>query len=92
MDAIPTSERIRRLIGQFAEVDPAEVVPAGRLRGYSVDSLRAFDLVMSLEDEFGIQIQIEDLQTVRTVGDLVGFVEARLEQRENYEGHDATAS
>ena len=39
------------------------------------DSLDIVDLVMTLEDEFDIEIPDEDVEGVRTVGDLVKYLE-----------------
>lgn len=39
------------------------------------DSLDVVDLVMNLEDEFDIEIPDEDIENVRTVGDIVKYLE-----------------
>ena len=39
------------------------------------DSLDLVDLVMSLEDEFGIEINDDQVETIKTVGDIVRFIE-----------------
>ena len=41
------------------------------------DSLDVVDLVMSLEDEFDVEIPDEDVENVRTVGDIVKYLEER---------------
>lgn len=41
------------------------------------DSLDVVDLVMSLEDEFDVEIPDEDVENVRTVGDIVKYLEDR---------------
>lgn len=41
------------------------------------DSLDVVDLVMSLEDEFDLEIPDEDVENVRTVGDIVKYLEDR---------------
>ena len=40
------------------------------------DSLDAVDLIMAIEDEFGIELDDEAAQNVRKVGDLVSYIEA----------------
>lgn len=40
------------------------------------DSLETVELVMALEEEFGIEISDEDAEKIRTVGDAVNFISA----------------
>lgn len=40
-----------------------------------VDSLDLFELVMELEEEFGIEIPSEDLENLATVGDVAKYIE-----------------
>ena len=39
------------------------------------DSLDLFELVMALEDEFGVEIPTEELEAMATVGDVVKYIE-----------------
>jgi acyl carrier protein len=41
------------------------------------DSLDIVELVMALEDEFDIKIPDEDYDKIKTVGDVIGYVEAK---------------
>lgn len=41
----------------------------------AADSLDLFELVMALEDEFGIEIPSEDLEKLATVGDVMEYLE-----------------
>ncbi|MDE6889666.1 MAG: acyl carrier protein [Eubacterium sp.] len=38
------------------------------------DSLDIFELVMALEEEFGVEIPSEDLENVNTVGDVINYL------------------
>lgn len=40
------------------------------------DSLDVVDLLMSIEDEFEIEIPDEEIENIRTVGDLVNYIES----------------
>jgi acyl carrier protein len=42
-----------------------------------VDSLDLFELVMELEEEFGIEIPSEDLENLNTIGDVAKYIESR---------------
>ena len=40
------------------------------------DSLDVVDLLMSIEDEFEVEIPDEEVENIKTVGDLVSYIEA----------------
>lgn len=42
------------------------------------DSLDVVDLLMSIEDEFEIEIPDEEIENIRTVGDLVSYIESNI--------------
>ena len=44
------------------------------------DSLDVVDLVMSLEEEFNIEIPDEEVENIKTVGDIVKFIEEKTEE------------
>ena len=39
------------------------------------DSLDLFELVMALEEEYGVEIPTEDLENISTIGDVVKYIE-----------------
>ncbi len=41
-----------------------------------IDSLDLYEVVTALEDEFGIEIQPEDLDGIKTVGDVIEYLAA----------------
>lgn len=43
------------------------------------DSLDVVDMVMSLEEEFDVEIPDEEIETMKTVGDIVKFIESKNE-------------
>jgi len=42
------------------------------------DSLDSIDIVMSVEDEFGIEVPDEVIENVKTVADIVDYIESRI--------------
>ena len=42
------------------------------------DSLDTVELIMQFEEEFGIEIPDEDAENIRTVGDVIGYLEDKL--------------
>ncbi|MBT1247363.1 MULTISPECIES: acyl carrier protein [unclassified Thermosipho (in: thermotogales)] len=47
------------------------------------DSLDVVDLVMILEDEYGVKIEDDELERIATIEDLLNILEPKLKDREN---------
>jgi len=68
-------DRMRRIIAEQLGVEEAQVVPGASFEDdLNADSLDLVELIMSLEEEFGIEISEEDAEKMRTVGDSVEYV------------------
>jgi len=77
-----TEPRVRNVVAIHLDVDPGRLLPGARLgEDLCVDSLAAVELAMVLEDEFDIALPEEVLGCVRTYGDVVRLVQARVEKR-----------
>ena len=57
-------------------VDAASITPESSFKDLNVDSLDIAEMVMTLEDEFGITIELEE--GVNTVEDLVNLIMKRM--------------
>ncbi len=74
------SERvIQRLIeASDLEVEPGDVSPATSLRDdLEIGSLQALTLIMDLEEDFEITVEDDEFEQLRTVGDVIGLLEAK---------------
>lgn len=71
-----TAAVVRRLVAETCGIGAEEVRDDGLLLEYGLDSVRAMDLVISLEEAFGIHVKDEDAATLRRVEDVVRYVEA----------------
>jgi acyl carrier protein len=62
--------------------EPYELADGREIReGLGLDSVDVVGLVMRVEREFRIRLSMEDLQGVRTVGDLLDLLQAKLAER-----------
>jgi acyl carrier protein len=75
----PTIDIIRRFIADVCAVDPAKIQPQSKLLAFGLDSVRLLDLLLAVEEQFGLQLSESDpeLATVETVSDLVALIEKR---------------
>lgn len=71
-------ERVKKIVVEQLDVDPAEVTPeAGIKEDLGADSLDVVDLIMQLEDEFDLTIEEEEAEKINTVGDIVNFISSK---------------
>ncbi len=69
-------EKVRVIICDQLELDEDVVtMDAVLLEDLGADSIDLADLVMTLEDEFDMEISDEELENIRTVADIVKFIE-----------------
>ena len=72
--------KVRDHLSQELEVDPDQVQEGTRFReDLDADSLDLYELVMELEDTYGVRVAEEDAAEIETVGQAIDFVLARLQ-------------
>ena len=70
---------VRNHLSTELEVEPQKIQPETRFReDLDADSLDLYELVMELEDRYGIRVSEEEAADIETVGDAVDFVCARV--------------
>ena len=78
-EELPVDERVRELICEQLSVSPDEVTPEATFVGdLSADSLDMVELMMALEEQFGMDISEDQAERIQTVGDAVAFIEQRI--------------
>ena len=71
-----TYERLKKIIVEQLGVDEEEVTPtASFVEDLNADSLDLVELIMSLEEEFGMEISDEDAERIQKVQDAVEYIE-----------------
>ncbi|SDN82389.1 acyl carrier protein [Acetanaerobacterium elongatum] len=72
-------EKVRQIICDQLDLEEDVVtMEANILEDLGADSLDIVDLVMSLEEEFDIEIPDEQVENIKTVGDIVKYIEAEV--------------
>jgi acyl carrier protein len=71
-------ERVKQMIVEELNVPEEKITLEARLaEDLGADSIDAVELIMNIEDEFEIQVSAEEAQNIKTVGDLVRYIEAQ---------------
>ena len=74
-------DKVKDILAEQLRLDPDRITADAEiiadLGAYSLDVLQ---LLMTIEDEYGVKIPDEELENFRTVGDIVEYVEANFEE------------
>ncbi len=71
-------EKLKKIIAGQLNVDEAKITPESNFKeDLNADSLDLFELIMSLEDEYSVEIPAEDLEKMATVQDVVNYLASK---------------
>ncbi len=74
-----TFEKMQEIISEQLEIAIDEITYDSHImEDLNADSLDVVDLIMSIEDEFGIEVPDEALENIRTVEDVVKYIEDHI--------------
>ena len=70
-------EKIRSIISEQLSIDDIDSITldTSLAEDLEADSLDAVEVIMALEDEFGIEIPDEEAENFKTIGDICKFIE-----------------
>lgn len=73
-------EKVKEIIVEQLGVDEGSITTSTHLmKDLEADSLDAVEIIMAIEDEFDLEIPDEDAEKFQIVGDIVKYVEERVE-------------
>ena len=71
-------EKVKEIVANQLNVDPKEVTEnASLIDDLGADSLDTVELMISLEEEFEIDISDEEAEKLKTIGDVVNYIQQR---------------
>ncbi|MFN3477709.1 MAG: acyl carrier protein [Candidatus Methylomirabilales bacterium] len=77
------AEQVRRIIAEQLMVELDEVTDdASFIEDLGADSLDTVEMIMEIEDEFGIEIPDEDAEKIQTVGAAIEYVKKKVEAQQ----------
>ena len=70
-------EKIKEIIAEQLGIDDADTITleTSLIEDLEADSLGAVEVIMALEDEFGIEIPDEEAENFKTIGDICKFID-----------------
>ena len=74
-------ETIQEIISKQIGLDKKAIkLESNLLQDLDADSIEAVEIIMSIEDEYGVEIPESAIEDILTVQDLVDFIEGHIEQ------------
>ena len=72
-------EKIKKiLVEQLGVSEDKITLEANIVEDLEADSLSVMQIIMELEEEFGLQVEDEDVNSLRTVGEIVSYCESKV--------------
>ncbi len=73
-----TENKVKEIICDLLSVEMEELTTDTNLKeDLQADSLDFTEIVMQIEDDFEIETEEEDMMTIKTVGDIVNYIESK---------------
>lgn len=73
-------DKVKKLIAEKLEVDPGDVVPkASLIDDLGADSLAIVEMIMTMEEEFDIEVPDDDAEQLRTVEDAIKYIQKKTQ-------------
>ena len=72
-----TFDKIKAILAEQLDADIDEMTMDTKIKkDLGADSLDVVELLMSIEDEFSVEIPDEEIENIKTIGELVEYIEA----------------
>ena len=75
-----TFDKVKNIIAEqlgISDIDSI-TIETSMMNDLDADSLDAVEIIMALEDEFGISIPDEDAENIKNIGDIVNYIEDKI--------------
>jgi len=70
--------KVKKMISEQLGVEESEIAKETSFEDLDADSLDIVELVMALEEEFSLEIADEEVEKIKSVGDVVRYIETRV--------------
>jgi len=74
-------ERLKKIVAEQLGVDESKIVPSARFTDdLNADSLDLVEMIMSLEEEFSVEIPDEDAEKIVSVQDAIDYIDTHSQE------------
>ena len=72
-------EKVKAILSEQFDVEEDSITAETRIsEDLGADSMDVVDLLMSLEDEFEVEVPDDEIENIKTVGELVKYIESNM--------------
>ncbi|WP_262429707.1 acyl carrier protein [Paratissierella segnis] len=72
-------EKVKNIVAEQLDEDIEKItMETSMMSDLEADSLDAVEIIMALEDEFGVSIPDEDAESFKNIGDIVKYLELKI--------------
>lgn len=71
-------DKVKEIISEQLDIDIDNIIMDSTFEEMDADSLDLVELVMALEEEFDIEITDEEIEGIKTVGDVVNHISSKI--------------
>lgn len=73
------NNKIKEIIAELIEIDVSTIGDSSLIiDDLGADSIAVMEIVMELEEEYGVEVPTEDVLNLKTVADIVAYIEAKV--------------
>ncbi len=69
--------KVKKIVADQLEVDISKLTKETTFEDIDADSLDIVELVMALEEEFDLEISDQEIENIKTVGDVIKYIESQ---------------
>lgn len=70
-------EEIKKMLADELEISESEITPETKLKGnLGITSVEFVDIAMTIEEEYGVELNEDKLRKIKTVGELCDYVQS----------------
>jgi len=80
--ATPVADKLMQIVAEQLGINPDQITPDSLTKEIGADSLDVVELVMELEEHFGITLRESDAEQIKTIADAIRYIIERLHERE----------
>ncbi len=70
--------KVKAIVSEQLEVDLNNLTAETTFEEIDADSLDIVELVMALEEEFDLEISDQEIENIKTIGDIISYIESKI--------------